>query len=119
MSIYLLQESPTVYRMDISGLLRRSEMERCEAELADEVRNGATVRLLVILEGFDGWSPGDNWSDLGFYVKHGNAIERIAIVGDEQWRGAALMFANADLRSAAVEFFPRRGIGIARAWLRE
>ena len=119
MSIRLEQESPNVFRMDVSGTLRRSEIEQCEAELAQELGRGATVRLLVVLERFTGWSAGDNWNDLGFYVKHGDAIERIAIVGDEKWRSLALMFANADLRTAPVEFFPRGGIGIARAWLRE
>jgi len=118
MSIQLLQESPNVFRMDISGTLNRSEVEQCEAQLSKEMEQGATVRLLVVLERFNGWSS-DAWSDLGFYMKHGNAIERIAIVGDEKWRSQALMFANADLRTAPVEFFSRGGLGIARAWLRE
>jgi len=118
MSIQLQQGSPNVFRMDISGTLSRSEVENCEAQLAQEMERGGTVRLLVVLESFNGWSTGDQWNDLGFYVKHGHAIERIAIVGDEEWRSLALMFANADLRAAPVEFFPRGGIGIARAWLR-
>ena len=118
MSIQLQQESPNVFRMDISGTLSRNEVEHCEAQLAQEMERGGTVRLLVVLESFNGWSTGDQWNDLGFYVKHGHAIERIAIVGDEEWRSLALMFANADLRAAPVEFFPRGGIGIARAWLR-
>ena len=33
-------------------------------------------------------------NDLTFYVKHGEAIERIAIVGDEKWRTESLMFAG-------------------------
>ena len=119
MSIHLLQESPNVFRMDITGTLHRREVEQCEAQLSEEMEQGATVRLLVVLERFNGWSDGDAWNDIGFYVKHGHAIERIAIVGDEKWRRQALMFANADLRTAPVEFFPRGGLGIARAWLRE
>lgn len=119
MSIRLEQESPSVYRIDISGTLRRSELEECEGQLAQDVQGGAKVRLLVVLERFEGWGTGDNWNDLSFYVKHGDAIERIAIVGDEKWRSEALMFAAADLRTAPVEFFPSGGISIARAWLRE
>ena len=52
-----------------------------------------------------------------FYVKHGDSIERIAIVGDERWRGEALMFAAADLRRAPVEFFAESALAEARAWL--
>ncbi len=56
-------------------------------------------------------------SDLTFYVKHGGAIERIAIVGDERWRSQSLMFAGADLRKAPVEFFSPEQAADARAWL--
>ena len=58
-----------------------------------------------------------DWNDLAFYVKNGDAIERIAIVGDERWRDLMMMFASADLRRAPVEFFPERDLERARAWL--
>ena len=76
-----------------------------------------TVRLLVRLEAFEGWEPDPRWNDLSFYVIHGDALERIAIVGDERWRGEALMFAAADLRKGPVEFFTPDLEPEARAWL--
>ena len=42
------------------------------------------VRLLIWLDEFEGWEPRDDWRDLSFYAKHGDAVERIAIVGDER-----------------------------------
>jgi hypothetical protein len=66
------------------------------------------VRLLFVLKGFLGWEAHSNWNDMSFYVKHGDRIERIAIVGPERWRSEALMFAGADLRKARVEFLGRR-----------
>jgi stage II sporulation SpoAA-like protein len=56
---------------------------------------------------------------LTFYVKHGDSIQRIAIVGDERWRDEARMFASADLRRASVEFFPLPALAEARRWLAE
>ena len=47
------------------------------------------------------------WNDLSYYVKHGDRIERIAIVGPERWRSETLMFAG--VRRAPVEFLRRRG----------
>ena len=75
------------------------------------------TRLLVILKQFEGWETNPKWGDLTFYVKHGDSIERVAIVGDERWRGEALMFVSADLRRAPVEFFSRGALAEARAWL--
>ena len=84
-----------------------------------------SVRLLFILQEFGGWEANPSWGDLTFYMQHGDSIERIAIVGDERWRGDALMFASADLRRAPVEFFseapsPRRAPGSSRDrdWLK-
>ena len=76
-----------------------------------------SIRLLFILKEFEGWQANPKWGDLTFYVKHGDTIERIAIVGDDRWRGEALMFASADLRRAPVEYFSETALAEARAWL--
>ena len=75
------------------------------------------VRLLFVLDGFEGWEPRDNWSDLTFYVKHGDRIERIAIVGDERWRSESLMFAAPTCDSARSSSSAPEQVADARAWL--
>ena len=117
MPIAMQHERDNIYRMEVSGVLKKSDLDRCQAMLAAEMSRIGTTRLLFILNGFEGWEANPNWGDLTFYVRHGDSIERIAIVGDERWRGEALMFASADLRRAPVEFFAENEIGDARAWL--
>src|SRR5262245_61279924 len=107
MSISLQHERDNLYRVEMSGLLRRAEFERCETALADEMRRAGPVRLLFVLDAFEGWETHAAWNDLTFYVKHGGEIERIAIVADERWRNQALIFAAAGLRRAPVEFFSK------------
>jgi hypothetical protein len=116
----LHHERDNVYRLDVGGVLSKEDLDRVQELLLKEMdRTGVrTVRLLVVLEGFEGWdSRSSNWSDLTFYVKHGDRLERIAIVGDERWRDHALMFAAADLRRGPVEFFASDAMSDARAWL--
>jgi len=115
----MTSERDGVYRLDVSGLLRKAEFDRWQASLAREMDRAATVKLLVVLNRFEGWDANDNWSDLSFYATHGDKIARIAIVGDERWRGQMLMFAVADLRKAPVEYFGAHAIADARAWLAE
>jgi hypothetical protein len=117
MSIELHHEHDNVFRLDLSGLLRQQEFERSQQQVLGEALRGGPVRLLFVLQDFDGWDSGDDWRDLSFYVKHGSAIERIAIVGPERWRDLTLMFAAADMRQAPVEFFPTGEIAEARTWL--
>jgi hypothetical protein len=117
MPIALHRESADTYRLEISGVLLRSEYRHCEAELGSALDRAGSVKLLCVLRDFDGWEPNADWSDLAFYVQHGDAIRRIAIVGNERWRSEMLMFAAADLRKGPVEFFPEGEMERARAWL--
>jgi SpoIIAA-like len=119
MPIGLEQEADSIFRIEMRGMLRKADLDRCQARLAAEMSRLGPVRLLFVLDGFAGWEPRDNWSDLTFYAKYNDRIDRIAIVGDERWRSEALMFAGAELRRAPVEYFAgsSREDGGARAWL--
>ena len=117
MPIAIFPEGGNLVRLEIRGLLTRSEVASCESELARELDRHGSAKVLCIVRDFDGWEPTANWGDLTFYLKHGDAIERIAIVGDERWRSELLMFAAADLRRAPVEFFAEHDVASARAWL--
>jgi hypothetical protein len=117
MSISMQHEGDNVYRLEVSGLMRKADVERCERELTDEMRRISHVKLLFVLKDFEGWERHADWNDLTFYMKHGDAIERIAIVGDSRWRSDALMFAAAGLRRAPVKFFPEDDLASARVWL--
>ena len=117
MPIAFEHERDNVYRLDVRGILRRAELDRCQTTLVDEMQHRGPVRLLFILDRFDGWDAADSWNDLTFYVRHGDSIERIAIVGPERWRGETLMFAGADLRRAPVAYFLEERLDAARAWL--
>jgi len=117
MSISIDHERENVYRVDVSGILRHKEFEDCGIALAEEMRRAGAVRLLFVLDAFEGWETQGAWNDLTFYVKHGEQIERIAVVADERWRNQALLFAAAGLRRAPVEFFSRDNLAGARTWL--
>src|SRR5262245_10290066 len=115
MPISMAHERDNVYRVEVSGVLKKSDLDSAEAQLAGEMERVGPTRLLFILKGFEGWEANPKWGDLTFYLKHGDAIERIAIAGDERWRDEALMFASADLRRAPVEFFAESALAEARA----
>lgn len=117
MALTLEHERDNVFRIDLYGRLRKADFQRCEQQLEQEIGRIGNVRLLIVVGDFSGWDPGAPWNDLTFYMEHGDAIERIAIVGPERWRSHMLMFAGADLRRAPVEYFPPGMVDEARAWL--
>jgi hypothetical protein len=117
MPIELHHERDNIFRIELRAQLRQSEFEQCQDQVLLEAGRVGPVRLLFVLDGFQGWDSRDNWRNMRFLVRHGDAIERIAIVGDERWRDLALMFAAADLRTAPVEFFAEQDLVKARSWL--
>lgn len=52
-----------------------------------------------------------------FMMGEGDQIEKIAIVGDEQWRDDAYAFTATGLRPTLIEFFAPSRLDAARAWL--
>jgi SpoIIAA-like len=117
MSMSVQQEKNNVYRLDVRGTLQKEDFLRCQEALINEMGRVGNIRLLFVLDGFDGWDEKDDWRDMTFYTKYGSSIDRIAIVGDERWRSETLMFAGADLRRAPVQFFPAASLDQARTWV--
>lgn len=117
MSMSVHHEQDNIYRLDVSGVLHKRDLERSQEFLVNEMQRVGNVRLLFILNGFEGWDRRDDWRDMSFYVKYGSSIDRIAIVGDERWQPETMMFTGAGLRRATVEFFPETSLAQARAWL--
>ena len=119
MSAYLEQTSDRFLLLRINGELRKSELDAVQTEFAGKFARVGAVKLLVLLENFAGWKRGDEWSDTDFFVKHGDDIEKIAVVGHPRWEAQVLAFTGAGLRKAPVKFFPETGEGEARTWLVE
>ena len=110
-------ESGNLYRVHVSGVLSKIELESVQGAAAREIKRLGTITLLFILERFQGWERGADWGDVTFFTLHDENIEKIAVVGDEKWRDHALAFAGAGMRKAAVRFYPSSESAQARAWL--
>lgn len=117
MPIDMKREKDNIYLLEMWGQLRKSDLKTCEERLAGEINRVGPVKLLFNLTGFEGWEARSDWNDLSFYVKHGDSIQQIAIVGDDKWKSQAMMFAGAGLRKASVEYFPESELTQARTWL--
>jgi hypothetical protein len=110
-------ESGNTYRVHATGLLRVREMADVQERAAQAIRDRGKIKLLFVLDRFEGWERSAGWNDMSFYGTHGSSVEKIAIVGEEKWRDEALMFAGAGLRKAAVQYFETADDQEALAWL--
>ncbi len=85
MGVTIQHEEGDVRVMRITGLLRRADLSAAQDAEAAQWGPETRVKLLVIAEAFEGWDRRGNWGDISFLLKHGNQIEKIAIVADPKW----------------------------------
>jgi hypothetical protein len=108
MPIAMHHESDNTYRLDISGVLERADQAEPTTCLGIQRWHFRGIRKAVVRpEGVRRLATRRRLNNLAFYVNRGDAIERIAIVGEERWRDLTMMFASADLAEGAGGVFSR------------
>jgi len=111
-------ESEELFRITLTGRLTKAEFDQVGTTLASALeRSAARIRVLIILEHFEGWEHSEEWADVSFLMEHGNDIAKMAFVGDAKWKDQMLAFVGMPYRSTEMEFFATDQLAAARSWL--
>jgi len=65
------------------------------------------VDLLVDMRDFTGWELLAGWDDLKFGLKHGNAFDKMAIVGNKKWEELSVKMMS-HMMKGKTKFFKER-----------
>ena len=68
---------------------------------------GLEVDLLVNMRGFIGWELLAGWDDMKFGLKHRNAFDKMAIVGNKKWEEISVKMMG-HLMKGKSKFFKKR-----------
>jgi hypothetical protein len=79
------ESQPRVIRAVVSGQLHESDYEQLTAHVEQLLENHPSLRMLVQLTAFEGWSPGAAWEDAKLGFRHFSDFERLVVVGDKRW----------------------------------
>jgi len=110
--------SERVLHVRLNGKLTDEDYRTFVPELEALIARHGSLRLLVEMSDFHGWHAGALWDDFKVYLKHGNEIERIAIVGEKGWQEWMTRMARPFLHSE-TRFFEHADAGDARRWILE
>ncbi|TMK29461.1 MAG: STAS/SEC14 domain-containing protein [Actinobacteria bacterium] len=116
MPVVVIDASGKLLQVKVRGTLQRAEYEKMLQLARETIAREGTMRVLALLDGFEGWERHRDWGDVSF-AQEGRHIEKMAIVGDEKWRDEALAFTAAGFRPTAIEFFAASKLGNAKRWL--
>lgn len=107
-----------IVTLKFRGQLSKKDYEMFGPQIESQMRAGSTIRLLVELIGFEGWTAGALWEDTKLAAKHFNDIERLAIVGDARLEKGVAMFVK-PFTGATVRYFDVSEAQKARQWIRQ
>lgn len=110
--------SERVLHVRLNGKLTDADYQQFVPELEKLIERHGSLRLLVEMTDFHGWNAGALWDDFKVYLKHGNEIGRIAIVGEKSWQEWMTRVSKPFLHSD-VRYFDHDHAGEARQWVLE
>jgi hypothetical protein len=119
MGISIQQEKDGSFVMQITGLLKKAEVETVQASAAKNFSPDTRIKLLIVAKNFEGWEKNTDWGDLSFFHEHGDKIIKIAVVAEQKWQTQFKMFVGAGYREAPVKIFSPNQLQDARIWLSE
>lgn len=112
------ENDPRVIRAAVTDQLHEEDYRRLNPQIEELLDRHASLRMLVHLSEFKGWSPGALWEDAKLGFQHFSDFERLAVVGDRGWEEwmtrLSTPFTLADIR-----FFEPSDMDKALAWVTE
>lgn len=101
----------------VTGMLTSAELHALQQAVAPIIQSKGKVRLLVLVEDFQGWERGPGWEDSTFQQENDAFIERMALVGDKKWEELAEAFVGKGLRDFPIDYFGPGEASKAMRWL--
>ena len=76
-----------------------------------------SMRMLLIMDDFQGWEAGAAWDDFQFGVRHAKQVERVAMVGEKKWQRWLAKIGSWFL-PGRVRYFKQMALAEAERWVR-
>jgi hypothetical protein len=105
-----------VLEVNLHGKLARRDFDLIAPETERLIEKYGKIRILVTLHDFDGWDLGAAWEEIKWEAKHFNHVDRIAIVGDEQWHRHMAGLCSS-FTTARVRYFTLDALDAAYQWV--
>lgn len=76
---------PNVFGIELHGPLSEEDLDTLQATLTDHLKEHTTTRVLFVMDDVSDWEPDERWEELAFDIRHLDALDKVAVVGDDLW----------------------------------
>lgn len=106
---------PDLLQVTVSGKLTSEDYATFVPAVDGMIEAAGRIRILFVMQDFEGWDAGAAWEDTKFAIDHFHDIRKIALIGEtswEQWMAiicrpftmAEIQFFGPDQRTAALQW---------------
>jgi len=115
MSVDAREEGTDIVRITLRGRIAPADHAALLFFVTRATEGGRRVRLLVVLENFEGWTGDEEWGDDALRLESDAPIVKAAIVGEPRWKEQVYAFVARPFRKTPIEYFDDEAA--ARSWL--
>jgi hypothetical protein len=105
-----------IVRMKVTGRLGKADYEAFVPEFERLAAERGPLRILIELDGFEGWDAEALWEELKFDFSHQKDMGRVAIIGEKDWQEWGTWFSKPFFKPK-IRYFERGETGMAERWL--
>jgi hypothetical protein len=109
------EEGADLVRITLQGRMAPADQAALLFFITKAIDRTGKIRVLVVLDGFDGWTAGEEWGDAELRLESDAVIVKAAFVGDLRWKEQMFAFVARPFRTAPIEYFTTEAA--ARSWL--
>jgi hypothetical protein len=116
----LPESSENILGFRISGKLREADyLDLLIPEMEKALKEYPKIRMVWVIEGFEGWTVGGAWEDFLLGLKF-SAVEKMATIIDERWDEwmTVLFKVFTTLTGTELRFFKKERLNEAWEWIR-
>jgi hypothetical protein len=116
----LPESSGNILGFHISGKLREADyQDLLFPEIERALKEYPKIRMVWLIEGFEGWTVGGAWEDFHLGLKF-SSVEKMATVIDDRWdEWMTLLFkAFTTVTHTELRFFKKERLAEAWEWIR-
>jgi hypothetical protein len=96
--------------------VNKQDYQKIIPQLEWLISNHQKIRILIELRDIKGWSASALWEETKFGAKHFNDVDRLAIVGEKQWKKNIAKFVK-PFTSAEIRYFQTKELEQAKHWI--
>ena len=105
-----------IIAVEVDGKLKKEDYDKVDPLIDKAVKDFDKIKLYIRLNHIDGMEPAALAEDVKTYLKHFNNLEKMAIVGKNQWEEIITKLSGPFV-SGEVRYFDFPEIDSARKWI--